>query len=103
MSIAEQTFKIRSNHMENSKIEWCDHTFNPWIGCQKVSPGCDRCYAERMNKFYRWNGGEWGAARPAKTHDTRLLANAAWLGQARERAPSTHLLRLARRLARQPG
>ncbi|WP_414645904.1 MULTISPECIES: DUF5131 family protein [unclassified Bradyrhizobium] len=31
---------------ENSKIEWCDHTFNPWIGCQKVSPGCDNCYAE---------------------------------------------------------
>jgi protein gp37 len=22
---------------ENSKIKWCDHTFNPWIGCQKVS------------------------------------------------------------------
>jgi len=21
---------------ENSKIEWCDHTFNPWIGCQKL-------------------------------------------------------------------
>jgi protein gp37 len=33
---------------ESSKIEWCDHTFNPWIGCQKVSPGCDRCYAEKM-------------------------------------------------------
>jgi hypothetical protein len=33
---------------ENSKIEWCDHTFNPWIGCQKVSPGCDNCYAEAM-------------------------------------------------------
>src|SRR5207247_7039127 len=33
---------------ENSKIEWCDHTFNPWIGCQKVSPGCDHCYAEHM-------------------------------------------------------
>ena len=33
---------------ENSKIEWCDHTFNPWIGCQKVSPGCDHCYAEAM-------------------------------------------------------
>lgn len=26
---------------QNSKIEWCDHTFNPWIGCQHVSPGCD--------------------------------------------------------------
>ncbi|RJE86409.1 phage Gp37/Gp68 family protein [Paracoccus onubensis] len=31
---------------ENSKIEWTHHTFNPWIGCQKVGPGCDHCYAE---------------------------------------------------------
>jgi protein gp37 len=31
---------------ENSNIEWTDHTFNPWIGCQTVSPGCDHCYAE---------------------------------------------------------
>ena len=30
---------------ENTKIEWCDHTFNPWIGCTKVSPACDNCYA----------------------------------------------------------
>jgi protein gp37 len=29
--------------MENSKIEWTDHTFNPWYGCAKVSPGCDQC------------------------------------------------------------
>jgi hypothetical protein len=27
-------------------IEWCDHTYNPWIGCTKVSPACDHCYAE---------------------------------------------------------
>ncbi len=27
---------------KNSKIEWTDHTFNPWIGCQKVSPGCQQ-------------------------------------------------------------
>lgn len=31
---------------ENSAIEWTDHTFNPWIGCTKVGPGCDYCYAE---------------------------------------------------------
>lgn len=31
---------------ENSNIEWTRHTFNPWIGCQKVGPGCDHCYAE---------------------------------------------------------
>ena len=45
--------------MENSKIEWTDHTFNPWIGCQKVSPGCDHCYAEMlMDK--RYGKVEWG-------------------------------------------
>lgn len=35
---------------ENSKIEWTDHTFNPWLGCTKVSPACDRCYAESWAK-----------------------------------------------------
>lgn len=31
-----------------SKIEWTDETYNPVIGCTKVSAGCDNCYAERM-------------------------------------------------------
>ena len=44
---------------ENSKIEWSDHTFNPWIGCQKVSPGCDHCYAEAMMD-HRYGKVEWG-------------------------------------------
>jgi protein gp37 len=35
---------------ENSKIEWTDHTFNPWLGCTKVSPACDHCYAEGWAK-----------------------------------------------------
>jgi protein gp37 len=43
---------------ENSKIEWTDHTFNPWIGCTKVSPGCDHCYAEAFDK--RFGGTRWG-------------------------------------------
>lgn len=44
---------------ENSKIEWCDHTFNPWEGCVKVSPECDHCYAEaRDNRLH--NGSNWG-------------------------------------------
>lgn len=49
---------------ENSKIEWTTHTFNPWIGCQKVSPGCDHCYAETQNNFRKWNGGTWGPHAP---------------------------------------
>ena len=44
---------------ENSKIEWTTHTFNPWIGCQKVSPGCDRCYAEAMMD-HRYGRVTWG-------------------------------------------
>jgi protein gp37 len=30
---------------EQTAIEWCDSTFNPWVGCTRVSPGCDHCYA----------------------------------------------------------
>ncbi len=45
-----------------SKIEWTDHTFNPWIGCTKISLGCDNCYAEVRSK--RTDGTEWGAGKP---------------------------------------
>lgn len=34
----------------NSAIEWTDHTFNPWVGCTKVSRACDHCYAEGWAK-----------------------------------------------------
>lgn len=44
---------------QNSKIEWTTHTFNSWIGCQKVSPGCDHCYAEALMAT-RWGKVEWG-------------------------------------------
>ena len=46
---------------ENSKIEWCDHTFNPWEGCTKVSPGCANCYAEARN--HRWGLDNWGKGK----------------------------------------
>lgn len=34
----------------NTAIEWADHTFNPWTGCQPVSLGCDGCYAAAWAK-----------------------------------------------------
>jgi protein gp37 len=40
------------NPMAETKIEWCDYTFNPWWGCTKVSPACDHCYAEALAKRY---------------------------------------------------
>lgn len=55
---------------ENTKIEWADHTFNPWIGCTKVSPACDHCYAEALatNRL----GVAWGphAARRRTAEST---------------------------------
>lgn len=51
---------------EKTGISWTDHTFNPWIGCTKVSPGCDLCYAESQNKRYNWNPAGWGKGAPRK-------------------------------------
>lgn len=50
---------------ETTGISWCDHTFNPWIGCTKVSQGCKFCYAETQNKRYNWTAG-WGPGQPRK-------------------------------------
>lgn len=77
---------------EITKIEWCDHTFNPWIGCTKVSPACDGCYAENLmaNRYGRvvWGAGEdrqrtskanwrhpiaWNRAAAAKTEPTYVF------------------------------
>lgn len=55
----------------NSKIEWTDHTFNPWIGCTKVSPGCDHCYAEAWAA--RFGTATWGPGQPRK-----LTSEANW-------------------------
>ena len=33
---------------DNTRIAWCDATWSPFRGCSRVSPGCSRCYAERM-------------------------------------------------------
>ena len=35
---------------DQSAIEWTEATWNPVTGCDKVSPGCAHCYAERMAK-----------------------------------------------------
>ncbi|MGT2457851.1 DUF5131 family protein [Cupriavidus basilensis] len=31
-----------------SKIEWTERTWNPTVGCTKISQGCKNCYAEGM-------------------------------------------------------
>lgn len=56
-----------------STIEWTTHTFNPWWGCVRVSPGCEHCYAETLAK--RWGHAVWG---PAKTTSRRMMSDAYW-------------------------
>ena len=45
---------------ENTKIEWCDHTMNFWLGCTEVGPACDHCYARAMMDE-RYGRVKWGA------------------------------------------
>jgi len=77
--------------MENSKIEWTTHTFNPWIGCTKVGPGCDHCYAEALDKRHRWKGDtHWGAGKPRmRTSQANWAKPRAW-NKARKKDGKTH-------------
>jgi protein gp37 len=34
--------------MQETRIRWAEHTWNPTTGCTKISPGCDHCYAETI-------------------------------------------------------
>jgi protein gp37 len=54
---------------EVSEISWTDATFNPWIGCTKISPACDRCYAARDNERRKWVDG-WGTGVPRRRTKT---------------------------------
>lgn len=64
---------------QNTKIEWSEFSWNPVTGCNKISPGCKNCYAERMacrlkamgQKNYR-NGFE------VTTHDHMLVRPYEW-------------------------
>lgn len=55
---------------ENSGISWTDNTFNPWMGCTKVSPACKHCYAER-DMDHRHHKVAWGP------NGTRVVTTAA--------------------------
>src|SRR5229473_1231766 len=80
---------------ENSKIEWCDHTFNPWIGCQKVSPGCDNCYAEAMMD-HRYHRVQWGPhGERERTSPANWRQPLRWAKQANGRRPRVFCASLA--------
>ena len=59
---------------ERSSIEWTDHTFNAWNGCTRVSPGCQHCYAETLDRRHmRGADDHWGPGAPRE-----LLSEQHW-------------------------
>lgn len=68
------------NHiMAQSTIEWTDFTFNGWIGCTRVSPGCDNCYAAAQDRFRGWTAEGWGAGKPRRrTSETNWAQPKRW-------------------------
>jgi len=70
--------------MENSKISWTHHTFNPWIGCTKVSAGCANCYAETLMAV-RYKKVKWGKGNPRlRTAEANWKKPLLWNKQAAE-------------------
>ncbi|UZP67684.1 phage Gp37/Gp68 family protein [Desulfovibrio mangrovi] len=56
----------------SSNIEWTDETWNPFVGCSKVSPACDNCYAEVMARRL--------AGNPATPYYAGTIADGKWNG-----------------------
>ena len=62
-----------------SKIEWTESTWNPLTGCDKVSPGCFNCYAERLCKRLKAMGNPYyGNGFQLTLHEKQLLAPSKW-------------------------
>lgn len=68
-----------------TKISWAHSTFNPWIGCTKVSPACDHCYAELVAK--RMGKSLWGKeASRLVTSDAYWREPLSWNDEAARRS-----------------
>lgn len=75
---------------KDSRIEWTHHTFNPWWGCTKVSPGCKHCYAEAWAR--RVGSNVWGAGAPRRElSDSYWQQPLAWNEEARRRKARTRV------------
>lgn len=67
---------------EQTAIEWCDATFNPWMGCTRVSPACDDCYAARSTPA-RTLGVTWGPGEDRlRTSDANWKLPGQWNAKA---------------------
>src|SRR5262245_46680004 len=74
-------------------IGWTTSTFNPWIGCTKVGPGCDHCYAEQEDKRHQWGGAtHWGKGVDRRRTSAALWENPHRWNKQQEKACSDYAL-----------
>lgn len=59
---------------KDTGIQWAHHTYNPWRGCVRVSPGCDHCYAEAWSRRNPAVLGVWGDPAAGGTRVTAAAA-----------------------------
>jgi protein gp37 len=60
--------------MKDSRINWCDNTFNCWEGCTKLSLGCAKCYANvQDDRHLRGKQSHWGPGAPR-----RIMLDSYW-------------------------
>lgn len=60
---------------EVTNIAWTNATWNPWQGCTKVSPGCDHCYAEALDRRWGRDFAQGNALFPGRD---RILDGRTW-------------------------
>ncbi len=86
--------------MGETSIEWADYTYNPWIGCEKVSPGCKNCYASVDTMARRYESAAkkgrglplWGPGSTRHITTTTAAQVRAWNQKAgKQRRASAHL------------
>jgi protein gp37 len=68
---------------ENTRIQWADHSWNPWQGCHKVSAGCANCYMYREKKSYGQNPAVVVRSKtvfknPLKWHEPAKVFTCSW-------------------------
>ena len=47
--------------MNPTSIAWTNYTWNPIVGCSKISPGCLNCYAESVSARFNFTSKAWTA------------------------------------------
>lgn len=91
---------------EETLISWCDATFNPWIGCTRISPACTGCYAANLMEtrmgVAKWGGPGAGVGTRVRTSPANWSKPLTWNKKAAARMASWDALPVGKRRGPRP-